>query len=316
MPHLVNPPQEFASTANNKPVAGEGPYLGRDWVEYRQARIVKLLSDRDDWDPVDTQKMQLDQTPIPWQEIREIVLSAPVQDDDARLAVEILHVWDGVSRADSTGAAVYEFFLLELNQRMVKAKAPNGTSWALGKGFNPLVLRTFFRMRSTSNLVQCLKERPEGWFDAGWPSEVADALGAAVRNLRETSGSNPSDWSWGAVHNLVLSHPLGVRPPLAKIYNRGPYPTGGDQNTIAQAGRLPDEFGSNVTNLANLRVVYDVGNWDESRCVLCGGQSGNPFSIHYDDLLNYWLRGEMVTMAWSRESIQKSTKQTLHLLPE
>lgn len=36
--------------------------------------------------------------------------------------------------------------------------------------------------------------------------------------------------------------------------------------------------------------------WDATRVALPGGQSGNPLSPHYDDLLAVWRRGEGVPL--------------------
>jgi penicillin amidase len=59
----------------------------------------------------------------------------------------------------------------------------------------------------------------------------------------------------------------------------------------------------------------DVGNWEASRWVLAGGQSGNPRSPHYDDMIDLWLRGDAVTMAWSPQSVRERAKNELTLLP-
>jgi penicillin amidase len=317
IPHLLNPPTGFVATANNKPLADdEGPYLGRDFVEYRQTRILELLGERGDWDLSSTQDMQLDQFSVPWQEVRDIILAVPVKGEAAQLAQQSLASWNGVISKGSASAAIYEYFGVSMIQRMARAKAPNSTSYALNQGFHPMILRTFFGMRAISHLVRLLRVQPDGWFANGWDAEIESALAEAVDKLREELGSDPVKWSWGQVHPLILEHPLGSRAPLDKIFNRGPFPTGGDHDTIAQAGRLASQFHSNVIGLANLRAVHDIGNWDDNRFVICGGQSGNPFSPHYDDLLQIWLRGETITMAWSEASIQRVTKQTLRLMPQ
>lgn len=316
MPHCLDPETGFIATANNKPMVGEnGPYLGRDWFEYRQARIVSLLASKDDWDFSSTQRMQVDRVSYPWQEIKQIVVNTQVEGAKAQLAQSELSAWDGVLGQDSLGAAIYEFFTLSMIQRMARAKAPQTVDYALGKGFHQLVLKTFFGIRSTSNLVRKLKSQPDGWFEGGWPTEIEGALSEAVQKLEELLGANPADWSWGGVHQLVLEHPMGGRPPLDRIFNLGPFPTGGDACTIAQAKTSISEFGSKVTGLANLRAVHDVGNWDACRFVIAGGQSGNPFSPHYDDLLEFWLRDEAVNIAWSVEAVHQATRQTLILKP-
>ncbi len=69
-------------------------------------------------------------------------------------------------------------------------------------------------------------------------------------------------------------------------------------------------------NIASLRVIVDVGAWDNSRFVLPGGQSGNPLSPHYDDLFPLWRRGEGIPIAWSDEEVRRATRETLELLPQ
>ena len=262
-----------------------------------------------------TQRMQVDRVSYPWQEIKQIVVNTQVEGAKAQLAQSELSAWDGVLGQDSLGAAIYEFFTLSMIQRMARAKAPQTVDYALGKGFHQLVLKTFFGIRSTSNLVRKLKSQPDGWFEGGWPTEIEGALSEAVQKLEELLGANPADWSWGGVHQLVLEHPMGGRPPLDRIFNLGPFPTSGDACTIAQAKTSISEFGSKVTGLANLRAVHDVGNWDACKFVIAGGQSGNPLSPHYDDLLEFWLRDEAVNIAWSVEAVHQATRQTLILKP-
>jgi penicillin amidase len=67
--------------------------------------------------------------------------------------------------------------------------------------------------------------------------------------------------------------------------------------------------------LASMRAVIPVGDWDSARFVLPGGQSGNPFSPHYDDMLPLWRRGEGVPIAWSREAVAAATISRLELRP-
>ena len=58
-----------------------------------------------------------------------------------------------------------------------------------------------------------------------------------------------------------------------------------------------------------------VGDWDNVRFVLPGGQSGNPFSPHYDDQLPLWKLGAGIPIAWSDDAIKAATVHTLRLEP-
>ena len=64
-----------------------------------------------------------------------------------------------------------------------------------------------------------------------------------------------------------------------------------------------------------MRMVLDVGNWEENSFVLAGGQSGNPLSPHYNDLLALWKRGDGIAIAWSKDRIAQIAQSTLRLEP-
>ena len=317
MPHLVSPEAGFVATANNQPTLdGDGPFLGIDWLDgYRHARIVEALDSRHDWDLISVQRLQMDQVSLPWRDMRDVVLKAPAHGEEARQAIDMLGAWDGVVAADSLAATVFELFVEEMVRRMVEAKAPRAARWALGMGFNRLVSRSVFGFRRVGQLCRLLKEQPEGWFQRSWPEEVQDALAVVVSRLRADYGDDPSRWSWGRVRPLTLRHPVGDRKPLDRVFNLGPFPYGGDANTVAQGA--PDPLGdeANPVWIASLRMVVDVGNWEESRFVLPGGQSGNPLSPHYADMLPLWQRGDGVAIAWSSEEVHRATQSTLRLVP-
>jgi penicillin amidase len=134
--------------------------------------------------------------------------------------------------------------------------------------------------------------------------------------LRERHGPDPARWAWGRVRPLILRHPAGARRPLDRVFNRGPYPWGGDTNTVNQAAVNLADPASTVLVIASLRIAVDVGNWEVSRYVLPGGQSGNPLSPHYDDQLDLYLRGEGVPIAWSAEAVEAATREVLQLEPK
>ena len=45
------------------------------------------------------------------------------------------------------------------------------------------------------------------------------------------------------------------------------------------------------------------------------GQSGQPGSPHYDDLLPLWQKGEYFPLAFSRAKVEKVTRHWLKLIP-
>ncbi len=317
MPHVADPGAGFVATANNRPTpAGEGPFLGMDWLDgYRRGRIVEALAARQDWDIASAQALQMDLMSLPWRDLRDSVLSAPGEDDETRQAITMLGAWDGVIAPDSPAAAVFEFFLAEMIRRVVEARAPRAAQWALGKGFTPLVPHSAFALRHVGYLARLLREQPKGWFQRPWPQEVADALATVIRTLKRNYGRDYRRWAWGRIRPLTLRHPVGERKPFDRVFNLGPFPWGGDTNTVAQGTAGTMDPTANPVWIASLRMVLDVGNWEESRFALPGGQSGNPLSPHYGDLLPFWQRGEGVPIAWSPVEVERVTRSTLRLVP-
>ncbi len=317
MPYAVNPECGFLATANNQPVPdGAGPFLGADWIDgYRIAAITRRLAARRDWDVASTLALQTDQQTLAWEDLREPILAAPDGDPDSRRALDLLRGWDGRVAANSPAASVYELFLSEMVGRVARARAPSSHGYVLGCQVHPLTTFNFFCYRRTGHLARLLRTQPPGWFKRPWPEEIADALGAVVRQLRANRGEDPAAWAWGRLRSLTLHHPMSRKKGLARVFNVGPVPYGGDTDTINQAAALPLEPLAGTDNIASVRVVIDVGAWSNSRFALPGGQSGNPCSPHYADLFPLWLRGEGVPIAWTPEEVRAAAVRTLVLTP-
>jgi len=317
MPHGENPLEGYLATANSRPLPeGHGPDLGVDWIDgYRQQAIQDALASRSDWTIAETLRLQADQRSLPWVEMRDAVLAVPADTQRRTLALRLLREWDGVLGIDSAAASVYELFVAEMLTRLAKAKAPRSWEAALGKGQAVLVEFNYFALRRSGHLVRLLREQPAGWFARGWPAEMADALEAAVAALEARAGRDPDRWGWGRLRTLTLKHPLGRSRLLASTFNLGPYPHGGDADTVNQSASLPWRPLDGAVNLASARVVIDVGAWSNSRFALPAGQSGNPFSPHYGDLGEVWRRGDGVPIPWTPAEIAAATTATLVLEP-
>jgi penicillin amidase len=317
LPYLANPAPGFVATANNQPVPeGLSPFLGVDWIDgYRLAAINQALAARSDWDVARTMALQTDQQTLTWDDLRPAVLAAASTDPAAKRPLELLRGWDRRMTTDSPAAAVFELFVAEMAGRVARAKAPRSFEYALGKTLSALTSYNFFCFRRTAHLAQLLRKQPEGWFGRSWPDEVADALAAVVQRLRLQYGDDTRRWAWGRLRPLVLHHSLARKRWLARAFNLGPVPCGGNTDTINQASVLPLAPLAPADNIASLRMVVDVGEWENSRFVLPGGQSGNPLSPNYADQFPLWQRGEGVPIAWSAEAVRKATQATLELLP-
>ena len=89
---------------------------------------------------------------------------------------------------------------------------------------------------------------------------------------------------------------------------------------LARAYDLPRaerDGGFNTVNStgAVYRLITDFSNLDKSVFTLGPGQSGQPGSPHYGDLLDRWNGGGFFPLHYSREAVVKNTRDTLVLQP-
>jgi penicillin amidase len=318
LPGVADPPTGFVAAANQDPgPSPNGAFLGADWLDgSRHRRIVDLLASRDDWDIHSTGRLQTDRKTLLWPRLRGAVLAALLRSPRAdRRAVQWLEAWDGMVTPGSTSAAIFELFFAEMVVRIVKAKAPRSWRAAIGDGTNVVLPHGMMALRRLEHAARLVVAQPAGFFARGWTEEIVDAVATAMRRLRDVGGRDEACWAWGRVRPVFLAHAFGSKPPLDRIFNRGPIAWGGDATTIPQGSLAFDAPLGNAIGVPNLRAVIDVGNWEASRWVLAGGQSGNPLSPHYDDMIDLWLHGESVTIAWSPRSVASRAESKLTLLP-
>lgn len=134
-------------------------------------------------------------------------------------------------------------------------------------------------------------------------TEMAElALDEALQELSESYGSDIESWRWGAAHEAVHVHPvLGQSRLFSWIVNIRQATSGGDftLNRAATPATGPEPY-INIHG-ATYRGVYDFADPDSSVFIISTGQSGHPFSRHYDDLGELWRRGEYVPMTLDPE---------------
>ena len=311
-----NPDVGYIATANNRPTPdAEEAGFGVDWLEpYRVSRVQELLAQRSDWTVTDFWDMQMDTECLPWRAFKPIIEGIEPVDDDSKAAKQMLLRWDGNVSPASTSASLFETFLASLQQKVAERAAPVSYTWALGRGGAPAFSGNYFCAVRTGQMISLARDKPRGWFDGGWNSVLANSLGDGLRALRLRFGPHTRRWNWGRVRPLRLQNRSG-RGPLDAVFNRGPYTIGGDTNTIHAAGVMPLEPLDRVRSIATARTVIEVGEWDDARFVILGGQSGNPMSPHYDDQIPVWQRGQGISVPWTPAAVEDITRSTLTLSP-
>jgi penicillin G amidase len=131
---------------------------------------------------------------------------------------------------------------------------------------------------------------------------LADGL-AYLASAEAFGSSDMTTWRWGNLHQMEMRDLFSAFAPVAFI-TRGPYPRGGAPFTVdvANHGGNPKSFvyrsGPQMRFVAELLPDGIV-----SRNALPGGQSDDPESPHYEDLLKLWLRNESFPYYFRTEDV-------------
>lgn len=217
---------------------------------------------------------------------------------------------------DAVGATVFAMFMARLAGHVVQEVAPNSTDVALGQGLTELLPYNLMVTRRFSQVSTWIREQPDDVIAGPWGAMIERALSTAWDELTQRLGADPTAWSWGKARPLRFIHPFAIDNAwLSGLLEIPPRPGHGDATTISQgAVDLRDPLAPSIST-AVLRSVIDVGDWDNSRFSVAGGQSGNPYSPHFADQLPVWASGEGLPIPLSEDKANARVRATLTLQP-
>ena len=99
------------------------------------------------------------------------------------------------------------------------------------------------------------------------------------------------------------------------MFNRGPYEVSGGSDAVLATGWTSAGERYAVTAVPSMRMVVDLADFDRSRWINLTGTSGHPWSDHYMDQVDMWVRGESVPWAFSRSAVEESAQHTMTVIP-
>ncbi len=278
LPRRFNPPEHWIATANHNILPrGYTIPLSYEWaMPFRYLRIREMLAPARKFTVADFQRMQMD-----------VTLAAPglpeglARSAEERRAIELLLRWDARLEAESPAAALYEAWIEALPRHLF--------AHPLGRSANLQIL------------LRTLEIRPD-------PTALRRSLADALRFLEQALGKDWSAWQWGRLHTITFRHPIDVPE-----WHRGPYARPGDAHTVNSTSSTGQTFAQ--TNGASYRQIIDLSDWDQSVMTSVPGESGNPGSPHYDDLIPEWTAGRYHPMLFSRKAVEEATVERLLLVP-
>jgi len=301
LPHSFNPPVGFVATANHKMIPENYPYnVGFEWAPpYRVHRIEEVITGiRDGRKKItldDMEKLQTDVVSLPARRLVNLLKESP----NPTVATQMIRGWDATLSRESGVAALYEVWLKELRKVVAEKKGVES-----------------FEDDLFENVLEDLSEPSPQFFGAdavaGRNQVLLQTLESAWKRTEQLLGTDPQKWSWGRLHTIQFRHSLDGLPDLATLLDLGPLPRPGDGDTVNATWadkKFEQEEG------ASYREILDTADWDRSLVVNTPGQSGQPGSSHYSDLLPLWDRGEYFPLLYSRKAVEMNAQDRLKLAP-
>lgn len=309
LPHTYNPSSGYVASANHKMIPENYPYaVGFQWAPpERFQRISEVLGAAPNSSRKlgieDMENLQNDLVSLPARELQGLLKAAAGSSPDR--STKLILDWDCRVTAGSGAAALYELWIAELREAISGKMVPPVAEKALGK----LSLRKTLQELSRPRPALFGKEP-----GAARNQMLLQALLAAEKKLVARLGPDPRNWAWGDLHRVSFIHPLSeIVPGAAALFDRGPIPRPGDNSTV-DATYFPAVSFDQLSG-ASYREIFDLSDWDDAVAVNVPGQSGQPASPHYDDLLALWTSGRYFPLRFSKQAVDRETSDVLELKP-
>ncbi|MFP4277184.1 MAG: penicillin acylase family protein [Wenzhouxiangella sp.] len=295
-PFALDPPQGWLANANNLAAGTDWPYaLPGFYYQDRIRRATELLTSQERFDQADMTRFQLDQTSDRAMAFKDW-LAETAERSGRSVIADDLRRWDGDMRIESDVAGLFARWWGYLPRALFDSSHESARpDW---RTLRPLTDRWLRDGETAPDLAA--RDRDEAAALA-----LDDALRAGARPL-------------GMIQTLHVRHPLARSALLDRWLNlsRGPFPFGGDSASLnATFSRFDTETANWQARAgASMRFVLDWNDPDSFTLNLAMGQSGNPFSPHFDSFLGDFLNGEPWTVPWSREAIERTTASRITLV--
>ena len=127
-------------------------------------------------------------------------------------------------------------------------------------------------------------------------SLVEDGLAKAIAQLTKQQGMDWTLWRYGRLHTRDFPH------PFVRAFDLPTIERSGGNGVVAADG-------------ASYREIMDVADWDRSVVTNVPGQSSQPESPFYGNLLPLWDKGEYFPLVYSREAVDGAAAHKLTLRP-
>ncbi|HEY0669595.1 MAG TPA: penicillin acylase family protein [Sphingobacteriaceae bacterium] len=292
-PTVKNPPRGFISSANQFSTDQTYPYY-INWefsATERGRRINSRLTSMTGATVDSMRNLQNDNYSMLAQDILPVMVSSIQVSElnkEEKKGFDIIKKWNRFYNAQEIGASIFEIW-----QKYVISNI-----WKDEFGDANLPMRFPSRDRTVELLIN---EPASKWFDkAQTPIKetrediIHEAFKLTIDSLSQKFGPIGRTWEWANVKGSHVPH-------LAKIsgFGSGLLYNGGSKHSVNALGE---------SNGPSWRMVVALGKDVKGYGVFPGGQSGNPGSFFYDDMIEPWTNGRLNELLYLKSEKEASNR--------
>jgi penicillin amidase len=292
-PTVKNPERGFVSSANQESTDNSYPYyINWQFGPYqRGARINERLAAMSNITVDSMRLLQTDNYSIAARDILPTLinyLDTSKLDGNQRKALQFLKDWNLRYDATSTAARIFDNWWVNVYN----------FTWDdefNGKGIS-------LRKPTRDRTIQLLLQQPKAkWFDdvtTKSTESCADIINkafiVAIDEMVIKHGKPGKNWQWGLIRPTKVDHMASLPG-----FGSGDFPSGGTNNVVnaISGGNGP-----------SWRMVVQMGPKVKGYGVFPGGESGNPGSFHYTDMLQTWKEGRLNELLFLDSANEKSDR--------
>ena len=317
LPFVVDAPQGFIATANNKIASNTyGHHLSTYWEpDWRIRRITGLLASGGPFGLEDMKTFQRDVGSEHARELVPVILraydSVQVSDQLMRDALTYFRNWTFEMHERDVTTSIFHAFLMSAIGGTFRDELGDETFALFDSLATPPLIAVTHALLSDSS----------AWFDRvdtdvveGRDDIVRSSLEEALQMLRRARGDDIKEWTWGSLHQAQFQHLFSANSLLRPIFSPGPFPTSGSHSTINNGYYRVDQPFANVVGPA-MRLVVDLSDSTGFESVLPPGQSGHVFHPQHEDQITLWLNGGTKRVLMQTADIRRAGYDRLVLRP-
>jgi penicillin amidase len=278
-PQCLNPDRNYIFSANQYSTDKDYPYYYTGGFERYRNRVVDSLLKHDNQFTIDKmKKMQQNVYNVKAADMAPVILELidkNILDSDGLSFFEILSNWDYQYNKESPAPTLFEYLLDRINSN----------TWEEISTYNDTMA---IKMPLNFVLLDLLKNEPENQFfdnrNTIQKETAADIINKSFKEMvkfgKEKNQNNTL--KWGEYRNVKIPH-------ITRIAALG-------SSRIKLSGNEDVINAINYTFGPSWRMVVSLEEKVKAFGIYPGGQSGDPRSEFYTNMLNNWVEGEYIPL--------------------